>query len=76
MEEEYKKKIDQNLQYNKEILEKLEKIHRHVLVRNIVTVIKIIAIAIPLILAVIYLPPYIEQFFNKYQEFLSSFIKF
>lgn len=73
MEEDYKQKIDKNLEYSQEILCKLEKIHHQILLRNIITYIKIVIIVIPIILAIIYLPPYLEDFYNNYIEFLKSF---
>lgn len=60
--------LRQNLEYTKRALEISEKNSRYILWIKIVNLIKLLIIIIPIVLAIIYLPPYIQEFFNKYQE--------
>jgi len=64
--------LRQNLEYTKRALEISEKNSRYILWIKIVNLIKLLIIIIPIVLAIIYLPPYIQEFFNKYQELFGQ----
>lgn len=56
----------------KEIIRRLEKVEKYMKIARVFTIIKIILILIPVILAIIYLPPFLENFFNNYFQFLEE----
>ncbi len=58
----------QNLEYTKKILELEEKNKRYILWLKIVNLLKLLIILIPIILALVYLPPVMKDFFEKYRE--------
>lgn len=63
--------LGQNLMVSEEILQLTKKIRRFVIYSQIASVVKIILIVGPLIVAAIYLPPYISSLINQYQNVLS-----
>jgi len=67
MEQQIKEIIKQQ----EEIFKRLEKIERHIKIAKIFTIFKILIIIIPLILAAVYLPPYIEKIVSEYLEILQ-----
>ena len=67
MEQQIKKIIKQQ----QEISDRLEKVERHIKIARVFTVFKILIIIIPLILAAIYLPPYIQDTVNNYLGILE-----
>lgn len=67
MEQQIKKIIKQQ----QEIFDRLERVERHIKIARIFTIFKILMIIIPLILAAIYLPPYIEEIVSEYLEILQ-----
>ena len=64
--------LEQNLEYNKAIYQLAKKTKRYMLVAQIMGVIKILLIVIPVILAVIYLPPLLKTWLGPYQELLGG----
>lgn len=69
-EEKIKKLLQENIKYSKEILKLSVKIRRYIFFAQIMTVIKIIIIVVPIILAFIYLPPYLEDLIEKLNDLL------
>ncbi|MFC1622530.1 hypothetical protein ACFL1Y_00850 [Patescibacteria group bacterium] len=54
------------------IYESTEKTRKYILWGKILSIIKILIIVIPIVLAIIYLPPYIEKVTAPYQELLET----
>ncbi len=71
MDELYKKKIDKTLRNSEKILLELEKANKKLNFRLALTAVKIIVIVVPLILAFIYLPPFLEDFIEQYRDILK-----
>jgi len=65
---ELKNLTKRNIEYSKKILEMEEKQRRYILWIKIINLIKLFIILIPIILALIYLPPIVQDFFAKYKE--------
>ncbi len=60
--------LKQNLEYTKQALEQQEKTKRYIIWLKIVNLIKLLVILVPIILALLYLPPVLRDFFEKYKE--------
>ncbi len=71
-EKEYQKLLKDNFEYTKACYAVLEKIRRWIFFQNIFFIIKFIAIVIPLIIAVIYLPPIFKSALSQYLELLGA----
>jgi len=66
------KLLEQNLEYNKAIYEISKKTKRYMLMAQIMGVIKILLIVVPIVLAIIYLPPLIKVYLQPYQELMGG----
>ena len=64
--------IKKNIALSEEILRLNKKISRYVLAAQIMSLIKFLIILAPIILALIYLPPLIKNFFNNYSQVLPA----
>jgi len=66
-------KINQRLKEQGEllrlILEQNKKTQKHLLWLRIWGIIKVVVIVIPIVLALVYLPPFLRKAFDKYKEF-------
>ncbi len=71
--EQFKKLLEENLAYSKAIYDSILKIRRYIFWNYVINFVKLILIVIPIILAIIYLPPLIQQFFDTYKELLGIF---
>ena len=71
MDEEIKKLLEKNLELTEEIYKKTKYIKRHVIIQQIFGLLKILIIAVPIVLGIIYLPPLLKDVYAKYQEFLN-----
>ena len=72
-ESNIKELLEQNLAVSKEILEKVHYIKRYVFWRKVFSwTMVLVFIVIPIILAVIYLPPLIKQLTGSYQGMMSQ----
>jgi hypothetical protein len=79
MEEEKKQEkasvedlIRKNLETSEEILSLTKYIKRYVFWQRIIGWAKIVLISIPIILAIVYLPPFLEGFSDSVQELMRS----
>jgi len=70
--EEIKQLLEKNLEYNMAIYEMAKKTKRYILISQIMGVVRILVFAVPLILALIYLPPLIKNYMAPYQELLGN----
>ncbi len=72
MEEELKKLIAESHELNKKSYEMLKKVRRYIIIQQITTVLKILIVLVPLILAVVYGLPYIKEGIEAYKETMST----
>jgi len=63
-----KSMMKRNLEYSRRAIEVAEKNKRYILWIKIINLIKLFVILIPIILALIYLPPVVKEFVNKYKD--------
>lgn len=72
-EPDLKELLEENLKYAKAIYWSVEKVRRHILWQRIFSLIYILVLfVIPLILAIIYLPPFMRSYLSPYMELLQS----
>jgi len=64
--------VRENLELTKEIFELTKKTRKYILFGQIMNVVKIVLIMGPIIIAIIYLPPIIKEFFRTYSELLGG----
>lgn len=64
--------IKELIQRQEEMAVRLEKLERHIKIAKMFTLAKIILILVPVVLAVIYLPPFLEEFLSKYFQILEE----
>ena len=67
-----KELLEKNLAMTAEIQESLKKVNKFIFLTKVMSVIKIIIIVAPIIFAIIYLPPLIQDLIGKYQGLLSG----
>ena len=72
MDEEIKKLLAENLAKSEEMYELMRKLKRYLLVAQIFSVLKLLLIVVPIILAIIYLPPFLGDALGQYREILGS----
>lgn len=73
--EEIKKLLQKNLEYSKLNHEMLLKVKRYILIQQIFSILKIVIIVIPLVLAMVYALPLLKESLLTYQNVLSEFDK-
>ncbi len=66
------KLIKENLALNKEMKEMIIKIHRYVIIRRIIGLIKILFLVLLIFAAFIWLPPFLENIVGKFNEIYSN----
>jgi len=71
MDEETKKLLEKNLEYSQEIYRQTKYIKNYVFWAQIASVIKILLIAVPIIIGIIYLPPLLKGAFDQYKDILG-----
>ena len=64
--------IRENLTLTREIIEHTRKTRRYILYGHIFNIIKVVLIVGPIILAILYLPPLLQQVFGTYSELLGG----
>jgi hypothetical protein len=65
--------LRENLRLSKRIQATVEKTERHIFWMKVMNVVKVVLIAIPIVLALIYLPPAIQRLTGTYQEVFETF---
>ncbi len=60
--------LKRNLEYSRQAIEIAERNKRYILWIKIINLLKLIVILIPIILALIYLPPVVKEFVGKYKD--------
>lgn len=71
MDNEIKKLLEENLAMNKEILSMTTSIKKYVRWQKILGIIKLLIIVIPIIIAIIYIPPFITNVLGSYTDLLG-----
>lgn len=71
MDEYLKKLIEENLELTKEIHKMTKKVNRYMLWAQIFGFLKLLIIVIPIILAIMYLPPLLQGIFEQYKSILG-----
>ncbi len=69
---EIKALLEKNIELNKRILGRTEKINKYVKFRKIWGVIKVVFIVVPLVLSFIYLPPLLKPVIDEYMKLFNS----
>lgn len=64
--------MNENLNLNREIYDGVRKIKRYMLIRTIINIVWLIIIITPIILAIIYLPPYVEEYKTQFETTLQQ----
>ncbi|NQT49391.1 hypothetical protein HQ571_01715 [Candidatus Kuenenbacteria bacterium] len=70
--EDLKKLIYKNQQQLASIEEKIDKIRRYILWQRIFSILKLVIILVPLIIALVYAVPYMKEGLKAYQEALGA----
>ncbi|MFZ5364865.1 MAG: hypothetical protein ACOZBH_01540 [Patescibacteria group bacterium] len=69
---ELKQLVRRNIEYTQELRMVSDKTRKYILWIQIINLFKLLIILVPLILALIYLPPLIRDFVEKYKELFGS----
>lgn len=64
--------LEENIKLSKEILRSVEKSRRYMRWTQIMSVIRILIIVIPLILAILYIPPFLSQLNQTFGDLYGS----
>lgn len=64
--------LEKNIEYNKKILQSVEKTRKYINYLKIVNMIKLIVIIVPLILALIYVPPFLQDMIEIYKDLFGG----
>jgi len=72
MNDDLKKLLEENLAKNETVYQEMKKIKRYLLITQILSLVKILIIVVPIILAVIYLPPFLNDLFQNPAKILES----
>lgn len=68
MDEDLKKLLEQNLKKNDEIYELMKKLKTYFVFSQIFGVLRLFLIIVPIVLAIIYLPPFFHDFYSQLQK--------
>lgn len=63
--------LAENLELNKQILKSVNSTQRYIKFARIISVFKILLILVPLVLALIYVPPFLQKVLGAYNELLG-----
>ena len=66
-----KKLIQENIRLTKQLFVEIKKIKRWIALQRVFTILKILIVVVPIVLAVIYLPPFLEPYFEKIQALFN-----
>lgn len=68
------KLIKENIRLTRELKGEIKKIKRWIAIGRLFTILQVLIIIVPIVLAIIYLPPFLKPYFEKIQSFyqLSS----
>jgi hypothetical protein len=63
-----KKLLEENLELTRETHKIVKKIKNHIVLEQILNILKILVIVVPIILGIIYLPSILKPFWDQYQQ--------
>lgn len=63
--------VEENIRTNKEILLGLAEIKRYIRWQRIWATLRFLIILVPIILGIIYLPPFVRDFIDNYRQYLD-----
>ena len=72
MKDDLKNLLEKNLVMTEEVLETVKKVRRYIVMTQIMGVIKFIIILAPIVFAIIYLPPLLQDMFSQYKEIIGG----
>jgi len=64
--------LEENLEYSRKILEATSKTRRYINFIRVINAIKLLLIVIPLVFALIYVPPLLQNVIGAYQDILGD----
>ena len=70
-QKELEKLLQDNLKYSKVIYERIRKIEKAITWMKVFSILRIIIIVVPIVLAILYLPPLWKKTMQKYQGLLG-----
>ncbi len=70
--EEIKKLLQENKEYLEAIYESSEKTRKYILAGRIISIVYLLLILVPLIFAVVYIPPMIKPYMEQYKSLMGS----
>lgn len=68
---ELEKEVEGQRKLLEQVVGRSEEMHRYLIMRRVWIVIKVLVIVVPLVFAIIYLPPIIERAIAPYREIMS-----
>ncbi|MFA6534058.1 MAG: hypothetical protein WCT37_02685 [Patescibacteria group bacterium] len=71
MDDDLKKLLAENLRKTEEIYQITQKLKNYLFWGQIISVLRLLLIVVPVILAIIYLPPFISDLLKQYQGLLG-----
>lgn len=70
--EEIKKLLEENLELTRETQKMVKKVKNHIVLEQFFSIIKILIIVVPLILAYLYLPTILKPYIEQYQQVMQG----
>lgn len=64
--------LTENLKYAKAIYEDTQRIRRYMFLRMILSIIWLVLVVTPILFAIFYLPPFIEEFYRQFNDFIGE----
>jgi len=71
MDEDIKSLLEKNLKMTEEIHAMVKSMKSYIFWQRIFSVLKLLLIIIPIVLALIYLPPFLEEIFAQYESLIN-----
>lgn len=65
--------LEENLKLSRETHEMVKKVRRYMAIQRAVSLFYLLLIIVPVILAILYLPPFIRPMFEQYQSLMQMF---
>ena len=69
--EDLKKLLEENLELTRETHKIVKSIKSHIVLEQVLNILKILIIVVPIVLGIIYLPEIIEPYWDQYQQALG-----
>ena len=72
MDDETRKLLNKNLEYTKKVHEEILKIKQHIFWQRVFSIIKLVVIIVPLVLAIMVATPFIKEAYETYKEIMGA----